>query len=245
MADVHQPILMPTSTNAPKLVTLVTMPGSTIPIFKSLISWTPSWKLKASNFSRGSRPGFSNSVRISVSVGRPTCALTYFSNPTAFRAPRWSSNPLRCNSNLSRTALPTHNARGAQHWCRANSCYRGYAKTCALFKGLLTQARHFLQSCPTFERLHVDCDIQQYFFANCSPILKHNSTTLCWPCSPLPPQSLHNSLPHHLNPLFNFVWSTSCWYCPTPIDFGSILTSSANGSVKRLPMDTAPRTVTS
>ncbi len=43
----------------------------------------------------------------------------------------------------------------------------------------------------------------------------------------------------------NRAWSTSCWYCPTPIDLGSIFTSSASGSISRRPMETAPRTVTS
>ena len=38
---------------------------------------------------------------------------------------------------------------------------------------------------------------------------------------------------------------TSCWYCPTPIDFGSIFTSSASGSCSRRAIDTAPRRVTS
>ena len=38
---------------------------------------------------------------------------------------------------------------------------------------------------------------------------------------------------------------TSCWYCPTPIDFGSIFTSSASGSCSRRAIDTAPRSVTS
>ena len=33
---------------------------------------------------------------------------------------------------------------------------------------------------------------------------------------------------------------TSCWYWPTPMDFGSILTSSASGSCRRRAIDTAP-----
>ena len=41
------------------------------------------------------------------------------------------------------------------------------------------------------------------------------------------------------------VWLTSCWYWPTPIDFGSILTSSASGSCRRRAIDTAPRSDTS
>ena len=41
------------------------------------------------------------------------------------------------------------------------------------------------------------------------------------------------------------VWLMSCWYCPTPIDFGSILTSSASGSCRRRAIETAPRSDTS
>jgi hypothetical protein len=36
-------------------------------------------------------------------------------------------------------------------------------------------------------------------------------------------------------------WFTSYWYSPTPIDLGSILTSSDSGSWIRLPIDTALR----
>ena len=38
----------------------------------------------------------------------------------------------------------------------------------------------------------------------------------------------------------NFFWFTSCWYCPTPIAFGSIFTSSASGSCNLLAIDIAP-----
>ena len=37
----------------------------------------------------------------------------------------------------------------------------------------------------------------------------------------------------------------SCWYWPTPIDLGSILTSSASGSCSRRAIETAPRSDTS
>ncbi|MCY1425424.1 hypothetical protein D9M71_412120 [compost metagenome] len=40
-------------------------------------------------------------------------------------------------------------------------------------------------------------------------------------------------------------WDTSCWYWPTPMDFGSIFTSSASGSCRRRAMLTAPRRDTS
>ena len=41
------------------------------------------------------------------------------------------------------------------------------------------------------------------------------------------------------------LWLTSCWYWPTPMDFGSIFTSSASGSCRRRAIDTAPRSETS
>ncbi|MDI2023741.1 hypothetical protein PJL18_04289 [Paenarthrobacter nicotinovorans] len=43
----------------------------------------------------------------------------------------------------------------------------------------------------------------------------------------------------------SFAAVTSCWYWPTPMDFGSIFTSSAKGSWRRRAMDTAPRSETS
>ena len=39
--------------------------------------------------------------------------------------------------------------------------------------------------------------------------------------------------------------SMSCWYCPTPIDFGSIFTSSASGSCTRRAIEAALRCPTS
>ncbi len=43
----------------------------------------------------------------------------------------------------------------------------------------------------------------------------------------------------------SFTSLRSCWYWPTPIDLGSILTSSASGSWSRRAIDTAPRIDTS
>ncbi len=43
----------------------------------------------------------------------------------------------------------------------------------------------------------------------------------------------------------SFCSETSCWYWPTPIDLGSIFTSSASGSCRRRAMETAPRSETS
>ena len=43
----------------------------------------------------------------------------------------------------------------------------------------------------------------------------------------------------------SFPSARSCWYWPTPIDFGSIFTSSASGSCRRRAIETAPRSETS
>ena len=66
----------PTSTKAPKLVTLVTMPGSFIPFSRSEGLSIPSAKLKSSNCLRGSRPGLESSARMSLRVGSPTSSET-------------------------------------------------------------------------------------------------------------------------------------------------------------------------
>ncbi len=66
----------PTSTNAPNAATFVTTPSSRIPGSRSFIVSTPSAKVAVVNSGRGSRPGFSSSARMSVTVGRPTASST-------------------------------------------------------------------------------------------------------------------------------------------------------------------------
>ncbi len=61
----------PTSTNAPNAATLVTCPSSSMPGRRSEILCTPSAKVAVRNTGRGSRPGFSSSARMSVTVGSP------------------------------------------------------------------------------------------------------------------------------------------------------------------------------
>ena len=66
----------PTSTNAPKVATLVTTPSRTIPGVRSSNLSTPSLKVAALKAGRGSRPGFSSSLSMSVTVGRPKVSST-------------------------------------------------------------------------------------------------------------------------------------------------------------------------
>ncbi len=66
----------PTSTNAPNAATFVTTPSRTIPDDRSEIFSTPSLKVAVLKAGRGSRPGFSSSFRMSVTVGRPNFSST-------------------------------------------------------------------------------------------------------------------------------------------------------------------------
>ena len=64
----------PMSTNAPKAATFVTTPSRTMPGSRSPRVCTPSAKVAVWNSGRGSRPGFSSSLRMSLTVGRPNAS---------------------------------------------------------------------------------------------------------------------------------------------------------------------------
>ena len=83
----------PMSTNAPNAATLLTTPSSTIPGRRSLMSSTPSANLAALNSGRGSRPGFSSSLRMSRTVGRPKRSSVYCS---ALSERRNALSPMIC-----------------------------------------------------------------------------------------------------------------------------------------------------
>ncbi len=61
----------PMSTKAPKAATLETTPSRIMPSARSLMVSTPSLNRAVRKAGRGSRPGFSSSLRMSVTVGRP------------------------------------------------------------------------------------------------------------------------------------------------------------------------------
>ena len=71
LADVDQAVLVHADIDeGAELVTLVTTPSSTMPGCTSAISRTSSWKLGATNLSRGSRPGLR-----ALPECRPACKL--------------------------------------------------------------------------------------------------------------------------------------------------------------------------
>src|SRR5258708_811081 len=144
----------PMSTKAPNAATLVTTPSRTMPGARSSRVCTPSANAAVVNAGRGSRPGFSSSARMSLTVGRPKRSLV---NCWGRRERRIAAFPIS-------SGMPTP----------------------------------FTQSSTTASS---DRD--------------------------------------------SFASDRSCWYWPTPMDLGSILTSSASGSCRRRAMDTAPRRDTS
>ena len=66
----------PMSMKAPNAATLVTTPSSVMPGLRCLISSTPSLKVAVLKVGRGSRPGLSSSLMMSVTVGRPKVSST-------------------------------------------------------------------------------------------------------------------------------------------------------------------------
>ncbi len=74
------------SMNAPNAATFVTTPSNRMPGFRSPIFSTPSAKVAVLNAGRGSRPGFSSSARMSVTVGRPKVSSVNSAGFSAFSA---------------------------------------------------------------------------------------------------------------------------------------------------------------
>ena len=66
----------PISTKAPNAATLVTVPSRIMPFLRSFRVSTPSLNTAALKAGRGSRPGFSSSRRMSVTVGKPNVSST-------------------------------------------------------------------------------------------------------------------------------------------------------------------------
>ncbi|MNE47208.1 hypothetical protein D3C80_1415990 [compost metagenome] len=64
----------------------MTVPSSSMPGFRSVISSTPSAKVAVLKLGRGSRPGFSSSAMMSLTVGRPNCSSMNVFGSSAFSA---------------------------------------------------------------------------------------------------------------------------------------------------------------
>ena len=214
-------------------------------MLRSSIVLMPAANSNSSIWLLGSKPGFSSSFIMSVSVGIPTLSVTYlFSSIFALRSLSCIScltvQPLSCaicstilydsgcTALLSRGLADSGILRKPAHCSKAAGPRRG-----TFFSWLR------LVNAP-FCRLY-----STMFFASVgpSPLTYVNR---CWlAVLRFTPTEFTQLSTVRSSVFFSFDWSTSCWYCPTPMLFGSIFTSSARGSMSRRPMLTAPRTVTS
>ena len=191
---------------------------------------------------RGSRPGFSSSPRMSLhGDGRPNLSLDkqlglerFDAHPSlpmisCHRAWRFWSMMLLDH----RIGFGVHAGHVERVVAAANA-----QKARALLEGLRRPRPVTLSKCLTaFEHAIAHRASARPTWPRCWTNLTRVTKVARWRCSgPHPPSS--RSLPPP-RPAFwaSSLWFTSCWYWPTPMALGSILTSSDSGSCRRRAMD--------
>ncbi len=235
----------PTSTNAPNAATLVTTPSRTIPDARSPIFSTPSLKVAVRNAGRGSRPGFSSSRRMSVTVGRPKVSSTKSSArsersvpvspireatspPVVFAIRRTTGYASGCTADASSGSSPPRMRRKPAH------CSYAFGPSRATSLSARRERKGPLASrCATMFSARPELMPETRERSGAEAVLTSTPT-------PFTQSSTTASSERE-----SFTSARSCWYWPTPIDFGSIFTSSASGSWSRRAMETAPRNDTS
>ncbi|MDI2023740.1 hypothetical protein PJL18_04288 [Paenarthrobacter nicotinovorans] len=123
----------PTSTKAPNAATLVTVPSRIMPGLRSEIFSMPSENDAALNAGRGSRPGFSSSDMMSLTVGRPkvpstnACGSSAVAGPppAATRILRATEYASGCTLEASRGSAPPVMRRKPAHCSNALAPNRG------------------------------------------------------------------------------------------------------------------------
>ncbi len=224
---------------------MVTTPSRSIPGSRSPIFSTPSLKVAVLNTGRGSRPGFSSSWRMSLTVGRPkesstksaafsvrSTAVLPISEPTSvsadFTIRRTTGYASGCTLEASSGSSPPRIRRKPAH------CSYAFGPSRATSLSALRERNGPLPSrCATM------------FSARPEPMPDTRESSGADAVLTSTPTPFTQSSTTASSERDSFTSDRSCWYCPTPIDFGSILTSSASGSWSRRAMDTAPRSETS
>ncbi|CAO0825721.1 hypothetical protein SMICM17S_11968 [Streptomyces microflavus] len=235
----------PMSTNAPNAATFVTTPSSTMPGSRSPSFSTPSLKVAVRNAGRGSRPGFSSSLRMSVTVGRPNMSSTKSaarsdlrasalpiseatSPPAVFPIRRTTGYASGCTLEPSSGSSPPRMRRKPAH------CSYAFGPSRATSLSALRERKGPLVSrCVTMFSASPELIPDTRESSGAEAVL--TSTPTPFTQSSTTASSERDS----------FTSDRSCWYWPTPIDFGSIFTSSASGSCSRRAIETAPRNDTS
>jgi hypothetical protein len=195
------------------------------------------------NSGRGSRPGFSSSARMSSTVGRPNRSSEFAAGSVSATSPVAHDFGWIAAAGGDDLALDQHRlgVDGTRH--RAVPCRRGCAGSRPPVQRPSAQPRDLRAARAGGEGAVL---VAMATIASASPgptpetressgaeaVLRSTPTAFTHPRPPHPGRASR-------------CWSTSCWYWPTPMLFGSILTSSASGSCRRRAMETAPRRETS
>mmetsp|Transcript_23751 Transcript_23751/g.49733 ORF Transcript_23751/g.49733 Transcript_23751/m.49733 type:complete len:526 (-) Transcript_23751:810-2387(-) len=250
--------LSPTSTKAPNGVTLRTTPRSLLPIETSL-SWhicepSSSGPSSVSRASREAAHSASSTSRV-VSTGAPTAALRDTSPPSLHAC-------VSADTRRARRASE-HKSAGDSFACLRTAAASLYDSGCTAVESSGSEA-----ASPHTRRKPAACsnDLAPM------PLTFLSSAREAKPCAGRaaamaaaraafrPATCLRSatdavlmSTPTSQTQLCTTLASsdssslalTSCWYMPTPIAFGSILTSSARGSSSLRAMEAAPRAPTS
>ncbi len=193
---------------------------------------------------RGSRPGFSSSRRMSVTVGRPNFSSTNswaFSDrsvaadpiststpPAAFAIRRTTGYASGCTAEASSGSSPPRMRRKPAH------CSYAFGPSRETSLSALREVKGpLLSRCATM------------FSARPEPMPETRASRGAEAVLTSTPTPLTQSSTTASSERESFTSERSCWYWPTPIDFGSIFTSSASGSWSRRAIETAPRSDTS
>ncbi len=198
------------------------------------------------NAGRGSRPGFSSSLRMSTTVGRPKRESAYFAGSIFCSTGRWPITS-RMPSAISASIFSTS---GYASGCTADAS-SGFAPSAirrkpAACSNARSPSRLTLSSSTRLANAPFASRCSTMFCARLSdnPAIRASSSGTLAVLTSTPTPFTQSSITS-FSDRASRDWLTSCWYWPTPIAFGSILTSSASGSCRRRAIDTAPRRLTS
>ena len=211
------------------------------------MSSTPSLKRATLKSGRGSRPGFSSSARMSLTVMAPKFSSA---KASGFSASSTSPRPISSVDRAGRwrrsSSAPADRSRGARPVMSSGlSPSRMRRKPAACSKVLAPRPATSSSCCAVAEgavRVAPAHDARRHRRATGPTRAPAAAPTRC--SGPRRPSS-RSPRPPRPALRASSLWFTSCWYWPTPMLFGSIFTSSASGSCRRRAMLTAPRRLTS
>ena len=198
------------------------------------------------NSGRGSRPGFSSSDRMSRTVGRPKRSSTKAAGSRLFSAAAVAHQ--RCERpgrRRRRCCAPRRRPRGARRRRRAARRRRGCAGSRRTARRPLAPGAARRAAARRGGTGRARRGAATIVSASAAPRPETRASSGAEAVFRSTPTALTQSSTTASSARASRYWSTSCWYWPTPIDFGSIFTSSASGSCSRRAIDTAPRSDTS